>query len=294
MSLAGIGMLLFGPVRAPVRVALPPTGTTHATTTPAMAPYAPVLRGHVVQFALHGFEPDFDPIYGIVLVLTLHDTRHAPLALPDARLILDLYLEQFQPDTTPMLPDLLHPNQQATNLAGFLQGQAVLLNQGGHSAYQGDALAEVFTNSQVHLVLLNMQPPGAAANAPALRLQGSITLYKGGTQTGRLTAMTSPPRAALAVARRRMPAWQAVVGGLRVALPPMRGTGGSGVPRGTVTPSSAAVRSVATAVARARQDTSPRHEGVATVALIVVGAGVVLLLFGLALLWRRGSSRARA
>ena len=290
-------------------------------TSPAASAYAPTLRGHVVQFALHGFEPDFDPIYGIVLVLTLHDARPAPLALPDATLLLDLYLEQFQPDTTPILPDLLHPNQAASNLAAFMQGQAVLLNRGGHVADQGDALAEVFASSQVHVVLLNMQPPGASASAPTLRLQGVMTLYKGGTQTGRLQALAPPPRADLAVPRGRMPIWQQIVAGLRVALPPMRGTAGNGSgarPVGSVTPSSASVGAVATAVAgpgragartprrsesgvsgrryaphgRPRSGAAPGQAMGVLVPVVSVAGALALLLVGVYLLLRRRTGHA--
>src|SRR5689334_14898923 len=92
-------------------------------------PYAPSLSGHAVKFALSGFEPDFDPIYNVVLSSTLHD---AGTAVPNTMLVLSLYLEVFKPDTTPVLPDILHPNQNATNLAGFMQGKAVLVNAAGH------------------------------------------------------------------------------------------------------------------------------------------------------------------
>src|SRR5262249_27079318 len=113
-------------------------------------PYNPSLSGHAVKFELSGFEPDFDPIYNVVLSSTLHD---AGTAVPNTMLVLSMYLEVFKPDTTPMLPDLLHPNQKATNLAGFMQGKAVLVNAAGHIAYKGTVLAEIFLDNTVHAIV---------------------------------------------------------------------------------------------------------------------------------------------
>src|SRR4051812_29244474 len=62
------------------------------------------LVGKAVNFDLSGFEPDFDPIYKVVVSSTLHDGRSAGVALPESTLILSAYLEVFQPDTTPLLP----------------------------------------------------------------------------------------------------------------------------------------------------------------------------------------------
>ena len=64
------------------------------------------LHGKIVQAGLSGFEPDFDRIDRVIIAATLHDTGTAPTALPDSMLVLSTYLENFQPDTTPVLPDL--------------------------------------------------------------------------------------------------------------------------------------------------------------------------------------------
>ena len=87
----------------------------------------------------------------MIIAATLHDSGSAPSALPDSKLILSTYLENFQPDTTPVLPDLLHPNQTANGLGGFMTGKAALVNAAGRVGYRGGLLAEVFLDNSVHL-----------------------------------------------------------------------------------------------------------------------------------------------
>jgi hypothetical protein len=204
-------------------------------------------------------------------------------------LVLDLYLESFQPDTTPILPDLLHPGQTATNLVGFMQGAAAIVNRGGQIAYRGDAMAEVFADSMVHLVLLHMQRPGASATA-GLRLQGVLTLYKGGTQIGELRALTPVDRNALAVPRGPAVSWQSVIASMTVHLPRMMGTAGGSPPPGTPTtlpnaltaptPTPSPTSTLAAARSTRRSHTS-RLTYAAALALIAVGL----------LLWWRGGRR---
>jgi hypothetical protein len=184
--------------------------------------YAPTLDGKAERFGLSGLEPDFDPIYQVIVSARLHDGRPAGEAFPDATLVLSAYLESFQPATTPTLPDLLNPNQVANSLAGFLQGKAALVNAAGHTVYVGSLLAEIFQDSTEHLVV-DLDPVGGDPSAPATRLQGSLTLFKGGKEAGSLRALSPLAHSALAVPRGRLPSWQSVVAGLSVSKPRMMG-----------------------------------------------------------------------
>lgn len=202
---------------------------SHTAVTQPTQPYTATLRGRVVSFGLSGFEPDFDPIDRVVISAVLHD-RHAKL--PDTTLVLSLYLENFQPDTTPILPDLLHPNDVATNLGGFMQGKAALATGGDVIGYRGSLVAEVFLDNTVHLIV-DLERQGAPNTAPALRLKGIVTLHKDLSLTGTVRSsrgLTAPEVAALRERRGGPVSWQSVVRGLSVHLPPMMGTAGSARP----------------------------------------------------------------
>jgi hypothetical protein len=187
----------------------------------ASAPvYAVTMQGKAVYFNMSGLEPDFDPIYRLDVSATLHDTRTGTTALPDAMLVLAAYMEVFQPDTTPVLPDLLHPNQIASNLAGFLSGKAALVNAAGKVVYRGSLLAEIFQNNSEHLVI-DLSPIGKATS---VRLEGPISLVKGGAEHGTMRVLQPLSRALLAVAHRPAPPWQSVVAQMTVAKPVMMGT----------------------------------------------------------------------
>jgi hypothetical protein len=264
-------------------------------------PYAPVLQGKAVSFGLSGFEPDFDPLYHVVISATLHDRRPAGVALPDAVLILSSYLEVFQPDTTPVLPDLLHPDQAATALAGFLQGKAALVNAAGHVVYRGSLLAEIVLDNAVHIVL-RLYDVEESDSAPPLQLRGMLTLYKGGTQRGWLRAAGPLALAALTVPRGPAPSWQSVVGSLSVAVPRMMGTPGQHHGRGA-TRCNVGTRLVPCAarqkdqpVLRAagvphKQRAAPERRGpVVVVMAVALGAALVLAVAAL-LLWRQAWHR---
>jgi len=179
-----------------------------------------VYTADAVNFDLSGLEPDFDPIYKVVVSGALRDTERAGQPLPESTLVLDAYLEVFQPDTTPVLPDLLHPDSVATNLAGFLSGKAALVNEGGTVVYQGSLLAEIFQDNTEHLVV-DLSPAGSGAS---VRLQGEIALVKGGTEHGTLLALSPLARAKLAVPRGKTPSWQQIVSAMSVSKPAMIGT----------------------------------------------------------------------
>jgi hypothetical protein len=104
--------------------------------------------GSVQGYALSGVEPDGDPLYRVALQSRLVSTD-----LPPLRLIISAYLENFKPDTTPVLPDLLHPNQVATNLGGFLEGKALLTDDAGDILYIGSFLTEAFLDNTNHTVI---------------------------------------------------------------------------------------------------------------------------------------------
>ncbi len=217
--LVGLALLLSpwgGPRRGP--------GAEAATT-----PFAAALGGAIVRFDLGGTEPDGDPIIHAAMDTTLRDARPAGAALPPGRLIVSAYLENFQSGTTPVLPDLLRPDQTATGLGGFMQGKAALLNAAGRVAYRGGLLAEVFTDNSVHLVI-DLDRDGAPATAPMLRLLGTMTLRKDLTLTGALRAPEGLTAADVAALRVRPghgpgPSWQVVVRGLAVRRPAQVGTG---------------------------------------------------------------------
>ncbi|HXT34844.1 MAG TPA: hypothetical protein VN837_04625 [Chloroflexota bacterium] len=250
---------------------------------PSAPVYALTLSGTAVNFNLSGLEPDFDPIYKLIVSAKLRDRRSKPLALPDANLILSAYIEVFQPDTTPILPDLLHPNQVANNLAGFLSGAVALVNIGGRVVYRGSLVGEIFQDSTESLVI-DLEPISPTGTAPPIRLQGAIVLHKGGDESGTLQALTALSPAALAVPHGPMPTWQAVVDGMSVHTPAMMGTAG--------TPGQKAPAKAATIAPMSPTQQSPVSCDLGCrlrrpTSLIGLALGGVVLLVGLITGWRR-------
>ncbi|HEY8282930.1 MAG TPA: hypothetical protein VIJ28_00950 [Chloroflexota bacterium] len=266
--------------QAPQPASAYPTVVKARLSAPA---YALTLSGTAVDFNLSGLEPDFDPLYKLIVSARLHDRRAKALALPDATLVLSAYLEVFQPDTTPILPDLLHPNQVANNLAGFLSGAAALVNVGGRVVYRGSLVGEIFQNSMESLVV-DLEPVNPTGNARAIRLRGTIILHKGGAESGTLQALGALSRVALAVPHGPMPTWQAVVAGMSVHSPAMMGTAGTPGKKApakvvTITPLSPAQQSPVRCdlLCRVRRPTS----------LVLPVLGGLILLVGLITGWRR-------
>lgn len=262
--------------------------------------YTPSLHGRAVKFDLSGMEPDFDPIYTVVISATLHDGRSAQAprstgaVLPDTMLVLSMYLESFQPDTTPVLPDLLHPDATATSLVGFLQGKAVLVNAGGQIVYRGSTLAEIFHDNSVHTVM-TLYGTGANSAAPPLKMSGIYTLYKGGTERGSLQAAAPLPRAALAalvVPRGPSISWQSALSGVTISFPKMVGTGGNGSSAPS-TPYAPPAPSAPTAVARVASAPAahPQASSGPAVVPIAVGAAVLLIIVAAGLWARRRAAQ---
>ena len=285
----GIGLVSSGNSVAPVWAEPPPPP---AAETPVQGSYTLAFTASAVSFDLSGMEPDFDPIYRLIVTGTVHDQRPLAHALPDATLVLSSYLEVFQPDTTPLLPDLLQPALTATDLAGFLTGKAALVNTGGKIVYRGSLLAEIFSDNTEHL-LVDLYRVGAATNVPPIRLQGPLQLKKGGGETGSLRALKPLASAALAVPPAAQPDWKSVTSGMEVSPPVMRGTA---APAGAQAPSSSGATSIATlqvAHSSSRQLSWPQSFalGAILVLLVMVVPGPAKRL-GRKLRQRRGASPA--
>ncbi len=216
-------------VIALVALALGMSAGTQAHADSQDPVYAPAISGSVVRFSLAGVEPDLDPIDRMIISVTLRDTRPSGQALPTGTLILSTYLENFQPQTTPILPDLLNQQRVATNLGGFLQGKAALVTRAGQVAYRGSVLAETFLDNQVRMIV-DLQRVGASLSEQDVRLAGALTMRKNLTLAGALHALAPLTTAQIAPLRaapgRPMP-WQEVVAGMAVRFPRMMGTGGA-------------------------------------------------------------------
>jgi hypothetical protein len=142
--------------------------------------YAPRIAGRIAASRLSGVEPDGDPLYQVVLQTRLSASH----GVPATHLIVDAYLENFQPDTTPILPDLLHANQTAQNLGGFLQGKALLTDDAGNVLYIGTVVVEAFLDNSNHLAM-TLAGSGAAFGGKG-KLLGAFSLRKDGSLAGSL------------------------------------------------------------------------------------------------------------
>jgi len=152
------------------------------------------MTGHLAGFRLAGIEPDGDPLYQVVLQTKLSASQ----GIPPVNLIVSAYLENFTPDTTPILPDLLHPNRTAQNLGGFLQGKALLTDDAGEVLFIGSLLAEAFLDNSNHIVT-SLDGTGAGYGGHG-RLKGIFRLRKDGLLRGTLSGKIALP----ATARRQL------------------------------------------------------------------------------------------
>jgi len=151
------------------------------------------FTGSVQGYRLWGIEPDGDPLYQVVL-----ETRLAASStMPAVYLIVDAYLENFKPDTTPILPDLLHPNSTAQNLGGFLQGKALITDDAGNVLYIGSFVDEAFLNGGDNHMAMQLFGPGNASKARGT-LKGSFALRPNATLAGSLYGTLALPAAARA------------------------------------------------------------------------------------------------
>lgn len=194
-----------------------------------MTAYRPSAKGVVAGYRLAGIEPDGDPLNQVVLQTRLA----ASDGVPATHLIVDSYLENFQPDTTPILPDLLNPKQNAQNLGGFLQGKALLTDDAGSVLYIGSFLAEAFLDNSNHAVA-RLEGSGAAYGG-SLRLKGTFRLRKDGSLSGAFQGQILLPPAAKhqIIARRgaRMKPLKQIISVVTVKPAPMMGKATTGSPK---------------------------------------------------------------
>jgi len=263
--------------RGPVAAAQGPIApATHPAT-----PYTPTLVGTVVRVEVSGFEPDFDPIRRVIISASLRD-RRTTHPLPDTMLVLSSYVELFQPGTTPVLPDLLHPDQIATSLGGFMQGKAALVNASGQTVYNGTLLGEIFLDNSVDL-LVDLNPVHGGPTAPTVRLKGRFVLNKDRSVRGSLQAPTGGQLSGLAVPVKAAVPWQRVVDGLTVRHPVMLGTSSGSKASSPTLHSALNPTSVVSA-------TTP----VIAPRTLYFAGGAVLALLGVMLLWAPWQRKAGA
>jgi hypothetical protein len=244
--------------------------------------YRPTLVGKVVRVELSGFEPDGDPIRRVIISASLRDRRTAH-PLPDTMLVLSSYVELFQPGTTPVLTDLLYPDQIATSLGGFMQGKAALVNAAGQTVYNGGLLGEIFLDNSVH-VQVDLNPVHGGPTAPTVAIKGSFVLNKDLSVRGSLQAPTEGQLSGLAVPVKAAVPWQRVVDGLTVRPPAMVGTSGGGKA------SSPTLHSALLNPTSAMSATTP----VLTPRTLYFAGGAVLALLGVMLLWAPWQRKAGA
>jgi len=116
------------------------------------------FAGSTIYFAPAGMEPDFDLVDRVIISTRVHTK-----GLPPLTLILDAYLENFQSDTQPVLPDLIHPNVQLTyTLGGFFSGEAILTGPHDQILYTGEMLAEALISPICLSLPANTKHPPAA------------------------------------------------------------------------------------------------------------------------------------
>lgn len=113
----------------------------HAATARAGIAQAGIkatFTGSVVYVNPAGMEPDFDLINRVIIETRVRTNTGLPMTL-----ILDAYLENFQPDTQPVLPDLTNQKVAlSTTLGGFFSGKAIVVGPGNRVLFVGSMLAE--------------------------------------------------------------------------------------------------------------------------------------------------------
>lgn len=254
--------------------------------------YTPAITGVVSGFRLAGLEPDGDPLDQVVL-----QTELSPSAgLPRMHLVVDSYLENFKPDTTPILPDLLNPKQTAQNLGGFLQGKVLLTDDAGTVLALGSFLAEAFIGNSSNHAVMKLYGSGSGYGGKGA-LKGSFTLHKDGSLVGGLRGTLTLPVAALAQIRRRADPpihrfgsalLKRIISTVSVQPAPMMGratTGTKGAPLHTGFGTPTTVKQVAQPPA---STTTGRHISAWTVAALL---GAAVSFIAAAILWWKGRAQ---
>ena len=129
-----------------------------AKTKPVKFPvnFTGSLTGKTIYLSPAGMEPDFDLVYRVIIRTKIHSP-----GLPPLTLILDAYLENFQYDTQPVLPDLIHPTVAlSSTLGGFFSGEALLIGPKNTTLYTGEMLAEALIDPRcMYLSPKTKHPP---------------------------------------------------------------------------------------------------------------------------------------
>jgi hypothetical protein len=195
-------------------------------------------------------------------------------------LIINSYLENFQPDTTPVLPDLLHPSRNAQGLGGFLQGKALLTDDAGGVLYIGAFLAEAFLDNSNHTVI-RLEGSGTASGGVGT-LKGMFRLSKNGALQGHLDGrITLPAAARKQIADMRgktMRPLKQIINVVDVKPAPMMGKAKTGTPN-------APLRTGFGHPTKPQTSTGSERRSVPIWAVIAAGGAVVAFLLSGILFW---------
>jgi len=230
LALVALAVATFG-VAGPVEAATQPASGFHAH-----------FRGTVIYYNPAGFEPDFDLISRVIV-----RTKVRPRFGPAFTLILDSYLESFQTDTQPVLPDLIHQKRLlSSTLGGFLSGKAIVVGRSNRVLFVGDMLAEALIKPicmingknpackiETNHMIVNLVGQGAARGG-SMRLKSVFTLNSKFDVAGVVYGDAHIPAAAQAVLRQgtgRLNIHQ-ILHDFHVPRPYQRGTAGNGRPAG--------------------------------------------------------------
>ena len=255
MNLNRVIVAALGAVTVALLSTAVPAGAT-SSAKPVKDNYHASMTGTTIYFSPAGMEPDFDLINRVIIVTQAHVPGKKPMTL-----ILDMYLESFQTDTQPVLPDLIHPKVAlSSTLGGFFSGKAIIVGPHNAILYVGNMLAEALIKPFC-MYATSKVPPPACRNEVQHML---VTLYgqgpaKGGfinlksafvgnqklqVTSGRIYGTARIPAKAQALLSRgteslainstnqkvRTQAINQVLHDFQVPRPIMRGTAGSGAP----------------------------------------------------------------
>lgn len=201
------------------------------------------LTGKIVYFKYFaGMEPDFDILSRVVLEGTIRSPSAPPMTL-----VLDSYIENFQTETQPVLPDLIHPNVSLSyQLGGFFSGESLILAPNNKTLYTGSLYIEALispsclVNSPAckksgsepnHMLLYELAGQGAARGG-ILMLRSYFLLNKKGQISGSVYGQAKIPQAARTLLRSgsgHLPG-KKVLKLVHLAKPAQIGKGGTGKP----------------------------------------------------------------
>lgn len=259
-----------------------PLQSDAAVLSPAVArePYNPTVTGEVRGFRLAGVEPDGDPLYQVVLQMDLT----ASADIPAIHLFVSSYLENFTPDTTPLLPDLIHPGRQAQNLGGFLQGKVLLTDDVGDALYIGSFVADAFLDNSNHAAMqLFSSDTGYSGGG---RLRGAFALDKNGVLRGGLKGSLSLSRQARQQLQRargaKLKPVKEIISVVSVKPAPMMGRVAKGSPSSPLH----------TGFGSQPPNGSSRH--LSSLTLLAAAGAIVSLLVALGLFWLERRKPAHA